>query len=109
MLRGVLLPRATRYQLYSPAQKFPPRTIKLLRAHSGILLQKKQLIKYYFEYMLITKEKNSQEISQMSCQAFSLILHLSVAEFVKSPSHKWSAATKSLQTVLLIHYLVARI
>lgn len=62
MLRDVLLPRAMRYQLYSPAQKFPARTIKLLWAHGGMLLQKKQLIKHYFEHMFLTKEKKGQEI-----------------------------------------------
>lgn len=75
MLRDALLPRATRYQLYSPAQKFPARTIKLLWVHSGMPLQKKQLIKHYLEHMFITKEKKGQEISERSRQAFSLILH----------------------------------
>lgn len=59
MLRDVLLPRATWYQLYSPAQKFPTRTIKLLWAHSEMLLQKKQLTKHYLEH--ITKEKKGQD------------------------------------------------
>lgn len=45
MLRAVLLPSATRYQLYFPEQKFPARTIKLLSTHSGMLLQKKRLKK----------------------------------------------------------------
>lgn len=61
-LRDVFLPRATRYQLNSPAQKFPARTIKLLWAHGGMLLQNKQLIKHYFEHMFRTKEKKGQEI-----------------------------------------------
>jgi len=62
MLRAVLLPSATRYQLYPPAQKFPARTIKLLSTHGGMFLQKKQLIKHYLECMFITKEKEGQEI-----------------------------------------------
>lgn len=62
MLRAVLLPSATRYQLYSSAQKFPARTIKILSTHSGMLLQKKQLIKHYLECVFITKEKEGQEI-----------------------------------------------
>lgn len=62
MLRDVLLPRATRYQLYSPAQKSPARTIKLLWARGGMLLQKKQLIKHYFEHMFIKKGKKGQKI-----------------------------------------------
>lgn len=62
MLRAVLLPSATRYQLYSPAQKFPARTIKLLSTHSGMPLQKKQLIKHYLERVFVTKEKEGQEV-----------------------------------------------
>lgn len=80
MLRDVLLPRAARFilqlqALFSSKKKFPAKAIKLLWAYRGMLSQKKQLINHYLEHMFITKGKKGQEISEMSRQAFSLILH----------------------------------